>query len=162
MSLPPFSTPISLSLENRNHLWKDSLGMHSERMGKKPEGKIGKTSNKSSDRTQAVLRTEMLPCFPELDRKRQIELKYCLPFSLKITLGLGLWFLFTSYWRHQLSTEPRDFCLLGRPLSRQLPRPPPSRRPKPHLPAWIAAAAAARAQKTGCACEQGRRSLFPS
>lgn len=98
-------------------------------MGKKPEGKIGKNSNKSSDRTQAVLRTEMLPCFPELDRKRQIELMYRLPFSLKITLGLGLWLLFTSYWRHQLSTELREFCLLGRPLSRQLS--PPQDCPSP-------------------------------
>lgn len=103
--------------------------MHSERMGKNPEGKIGKNSNKSSDRTQAVLRTEMVPCFPELDRKRQIELKYRLPFSPKITLGLGLWLLFTSCWRHQMSTELREFCLLGRPLSRQLS--PPQDCPSP-------------------------------
>lgn len=84
MSLPPLISPISLFLENRNWLWKDSLEMQSKRMWKKPGGKIGKNSYKSSGRTQAVLRTEMLFCFPEVEGKRQIE--FCLPFSLKTTL----------------------------------------------------------------------------
>lgn len=43
MSLPPLISPISLFLENRNWLWKDSLEMQSKRIERSLEGKSERT-----------------------------------------------------------------------------------------------------------------------
>lgn len=103
MCFPPFNSPNPLFLENRNCLWKNSLGKQSKRVRKEPGGQMGKNPNKSSGRTQTSSEPR---CFLVSQNWTERGEWSWDPFFL----GFGLWFLFIPYWRHQMSPELRDLC----------------------------------------------------
>lgn len=118
----------------------------------------GKNSDKSSGRMHTILRAKTPPCFPYWMGRGKWNWGPSFLLLWKPPLGLGSGF--SAFPSGDTSSGLRELSPLVRPLSQQL-SPTPAYH-EPPLPAWTALATAAKTEKTGSACKQGRRSPLPS
>lgn len=113
-----------------------------------------KNPKNSSVRTQTILRPKILTC--SQNWKTQMELRSLLPFYLKATPWP--WALVSLYFLVEKANESQV-------QKAQVFGEPPSLHSFPNLQPALGPSSpptAAREEKTGCACEQGRRSHLPA